>query len=426
MAVTDDSVIQTFLDMLDREHVDASSLDGQKMHVADTLCQLEMLIARDIYVDACSLELAKSSAFHGLTYEMLILRPDIATAVGAFAARFKKGFQGKNCFLLSLERDLSRLEQELPPEAIVLARYLGRGKVLTDSKKHTVTAQALGSVMWMQSQGLSVKATTPDSLVEGLLVKLLAYATVERWVEGGFPLLIGRPWLRHTKALHDWGNDAMWMHPPDSPMQPIRLEGDMDPVVHHSSLSVQSSPNLDQPTPPDGSDEDLLQWLQATTSMPCYVVTIQALPEDKPSFPAPQAEENSASHLEASMSATDDHASSVSLTEAVGLGEPITHHRKGKKSPLQEFVHVPPLPLKSPGPGATPIQEHSAVSEDLPFEELPPGWLQEKYGEFPIDQTPAHDISNLQEAAHSSSSAAPPTAFYFEMQGDLNLQPHHC
>ncbi|MCO5571961.1 hypothetical protein L7F22_025712 [Adiantum nelumboides] len=58
MAVTDDSVIQTFLDMLDREHVDAFSLDSQEMHVADTPCQSEMPIAKDIYVDACSVELA--------------------------------------------------------------------------------------------------------------------------------------------------------------------------------------------------------------------------------------------------------------------------------------------------------------------------------------------------------------------------------
>ncbi|MCO5606344.1 hypothetical protein L7F22_060532 [Adiantum nelumboides] len=89
MAVTDESVIQTFLDMLGREHVDASSLDGQEMHVADTSCQSDMPIARDIYVDACSIELARSaciaSAFGGLMYEMLISRSDIAAAVGAFA-----------------------------------------------------------------------------------------------------------------------------------------------------------------------------------------------------------------------------------------------------------------------------------------------------------------------------------------------------
>ncbi|MCO5595659.1 hypothetical protein L7F22_049704 [Adiantum nelumboides] len=58
MAVTDDSVIQTFLDMLDKEHVDASSLDGQEMHVANTPCQSEMPS-----VDACSVELARLTRY---------------------------------------------------------------------------------------------------------------------------------------------------------------------------------------------------------------------------------------------------------------------------------------------------------------------------------------------------------------------------
>ncbi|MCO5599639.1 hypothetical protein L7F22_053745 [Adiantum nelumboides] len=93
--MTDDSVIQAFLDMLDKEHVDASSLDNQEMHVADMPCQLEMPIAWDIYVDACFVELARSTsialAFGGLMCEMLILRPDIAAAVGAFAAGLISG-----------------------------------------------------------------------------------------------------------------------------------------------------------------------------------------------------------------------------------------------------------------------------------------------------------------------------------------------
>ncbi|MCO5593055.1 hypothetical protein L7F22_047060 [Adiantum nelumboides] len=61
MAMTDDSIIQTFLDMLDREHVDASSLD-------------ELTRSASI-----------ASAFCGLMYEMLISTPDIAVAVGALA-----------------------------------------------------------------------------------------------------------------------------------------------------------------------------------------------------------------------------------------------------------------------------------------------------------------------------------------------------
>ncbi|MCO5613009.1 hypothetical protein L7F22_067282 [Adiantum nelumboides] len=106
-------------------------------------------------------------------------------------------------------------------------------------------------------------------------------------VEGGFPLLIGRPWLRHTKALHDWGNDAMWIHTLDSSMKPIRLGGGMDPAMQHSSLSVESTTKSDQSTPPEGSsDEDLLEWLAATQSMPCYGVSIQLLSDDIPSTPS--------------------------------------------------------------------------------------------------------------------------------------------
>ncbi|MCO5588603.1 hypothetical protein L7F22_042560 [Adiantum nelumboides] len=121
-----------------------------------------------------------------------------------------------------------------------------------------------------------------------------------------------------------------------------------------------------------------------------------------------QAEQAVPSHTEEKMSATEDYASSVSKIKAIGLGEPITHHRRGKKSPLQEFANIPTLPLTSPGPSAMPIQKHSAVSEDLPFEELPPRWLQEKYAEFPIDQTPAHDISTLEAAHYLSTNAHSP------------------
>ena len=109
------AILQSFLTMLDSEHgdlvvqdmsssrhleqlacsevarqVDVSFVDSQEIHVADTPCQSEMPIARDIYVDACSIELAGpasiASAFGGLMYEMLISRPDLAAAVGAFVA----------------------------------------------------------------------------------------------------------------------------------------------------------------------------------------------------------------------------------------------------------------------------------------------------------------------------------------------------
>ena len=75
--------------MLDSEHEDASSVDSQEICDADTPSQPEMPIARDIHVDACSVQLAGSAsvalAFSGLMYEMLISRPDIAAVVGTFA-----------------------------------------------------------------------------------------------------------------------------------------------------------------------------------------------------------------------------------------------------------------------------------------------------------------------------------------------------
>ncbi|MCO5550235.1 hypothetical protein L7F22_003718 [Adiantum nelumboides] len=173
--------------------------------------------------------------------------------------------------------------------------------------------------------------------------------------------------------------------------------------------------------------DSLQQWKESRKGR--EVIVLGVLPKDTPSSPATQAEQDDPSHTEESMSATEDHASTLSKIKAVGLGEPITHHRRGKKSPLQEFTNVPPLPLTLPGPGATPIQKHSAVSEDLPFEELPLGWLQEKYAEFPINQMPAHDISTLQEAAHSSPTHAPSFATPPDPVQEVNLggldKPQH-
>ena len=58
------------------------------MHGVNMPSQPEMSIARDIHVDACSVRLVGlasiASPFGGLMYEMLISRPDIAVAVGAF------------------------------------------------------------------------------------------------------------------------------------------------------------------------------------------------------------------------------------------------------------------------------------------------------------------------------------------------------
>ncbi|MCO5595815.1 hypothetical protein L7F22_049865 [Adiantum nelumboides] len=77
----------------------------------------------------------------------------------------------------------------------------------------------------------------------------------------------------------------MWLHTLDSSMKPIRLGG-MDVVMHHSSLSMESTSKVDQLTLPEGSEEDPLEWLAATQSMPCYGVSIQLLSDDTPSPPS--------------------------------------------------------------------------------------------------------------------------------------------
>ncbi|MCO5605228.1 hypothetical protein L7F22_059408 [Adiantum nelumboides] len=56
-------------------------------------------------------------------------------------------------------------------------------------------------------------------------------------VPGGFPLLIGRPWLRHNKALHDWGKGEMWLTTPGQPRRAIQLEEGIDPNIQQSSFS---------------------------------------------------------------------------------------------------------------------------------------------------------------------------------------------
>ena len=59
------------------------------MHGVDMPSHPEMPIARDIRVDACSVQLggiaSVASAFGGLMYEMLMSRPNIVVAMGAFA-----------------------------------------------------------------------------------------------------------------------------------------------------------------------------------------------------------------------------------------------------------------------------------------------------------------------------------------------------
>ncbi|MCO5551130.1 hypothetical protein L7F22_004627 [Adiantum nelumboides] len=91
-------------------------------------------------------------------------------------------------------------------------------------------------------------------------------------VEGGFPLLIGRPWLRHTKALHDWGSNFMWIPNAGGSHQSIKLEEGIDPSTTQSALAIQSASDI---PPPHFFDDELLEWLAATEGITCYGITVQ-------------------------------------------------------------------------------------------------------------------------------------------------------
>ncbi|MCO5577152.1 hypothetical protein L7F22_030976 [Adiantum nelumboides] len=60
----------------------------------------------------------------------------------------------------------------------------------------------------------------------------------------------------------------------------IQLEDGVDPNLQQSSFSLQSHP---EEPPETTSDEELLDWLEATHSIPCFTVSIGALSTTTPS-----------------------------------------------------------------------------------------------------------------------------------------------
>ncbi|MCO5551802.1 hypothetical protein L7F22_005304 [Adiantum nelumboides] len=85
------------------------------------------------------------------------------------------------------------------------------------------------------------------------------------------------------------------------------------PSGGHLPVQPSESYMISYPTAPLTvlHDEDLLQWLEATTLMLCYVVSIQALPEDTPSFPATQAEQYDPSRIEEKEEESDHSSQDV-------------------------------------------------------------------------------------------------------------------
>ena len=66
-------------------------------------------------------------------------------------------------------------------------------------------------------------SVVPVGLIEQLPVQIQGSSFIMDFVvlrlprlPGSFPLLIGRPWLRHVRAIHDWGQDQFWIIPQGS------------------------------------------------------------------------------------------------------------------------------------------------------------------------------------------------------------------
>ena len=240
-------------------------------------------------------------------------------------------------------------------------------------------------------------------------------------VPGGFPLLIGRPWLRHAKAIHDWGSDQLWIFPQDSPRKELILEPDIDPSAQGASLNIHPSTDAQDPVPEHSEDTELIDWMEAAESISCLMVLITEPSEESSEELEPLGSTLTTSSVAQREPTTTEPKEAVGLgepepIEAVGLGEPITDRRRGKKSPHTGLpLHSSSDPSSSPDPSLPPTPIPStqpspvSATNDLPFEELPAGWLQEKYGDFPIDQEPAHDVITLERAAASTEDIPLPS-----------------
>ena len=253
-------------------------------------------------------------------------------------------------------------------------------------------------------------------------------------LQGGFPLLLGRPWLRSVKALHDWGSDQLWITLPGLPNHKLNLEEGMDPSAQTTSFSVQSE-TLSPSTPlleVDEEDASLLQWLDAMPSASCHMLSVQSMQTNQPqasglssvappnevamalsslaplgdvavalSSPtqegaqvtqvpgpktpnswAPESDPLKPRHSTITPTENSSSPSTDESFESIGLGEPITSRHRGKRqtlSPLQRDSD-PPLTLIPPTPASTPVP-----SSPLPMEDIPQAWLEERIGDFPID-----------------------------------------
>ncbi|KAH7405201.1 hypothetical protein KP509_15G060600 [Ceratopteris richardii] len=170
-------------------------------------------------------------------------------------------------------------------------------------------------------------------------------------VNGGFPLLIGRPWLRHIQAMHDWGNDTILVNLQGKVQKQVHLDlkGSHGGNAHSFTiLEEQHIPIAEACNEIEiNDDQDLLEWMEA---FPCYGISIC---------------EGDSEHV-----------------ETLGLGEPVMDLRRGKKGVLKDL---------------TQEKEKRAAIDNLPIpfdipwmKELSPSWMQEKESKINIEESPAY------------------------------------
>ncbi|KAH7440577.1 hypothetical protein KP509_03G000200 [Ceratopteris richardii] len=126
-------------------------------------------------------------------------------------------------------------------------------------------------------------------------------------VNGDFPLLIGRPWLRHIQAMHDWENDTILVNMPGKVQKQVHL----DPKGSHGGnahsftiLEEQHIPIAEACNEIEiNDDQDLLEWMEA---FPCYGISICEGDSEQ--------------------------------VETLGLGEPVMDLRRGKKGVSKDLT----------------------------------------------------------------------------------------
>lgn len=190
------------------------------------------------------------------------------------------------------------------------------------------------------------------------------------------------------------------MAPSGSILTKLVLEAGPDYGSLGASLVVQPEESSVLDYTPPFVDEELLEWLQESQSLSCLMVYIS---DPITSSSTPEPLNPSPIDTRANKHSSLEDVANKGEVESIGIGKPITNRHRGKRRHSLSTDTLPTTP--SPADGLHTSRSHSRrpnlspSAEELPIDELPPGWLQERVGEFQIHKHPAHDTTTLETAA---------------------------